>query len=410
MRRVLPVLFLIVGACVAQPPERAPLPNVEDVLPEPVGCRLSVGEPQGVRVESVIAGGAAEGVLQEGDVISSVDGTPTETRPDLSTAMTQFSPGDTIDIAYRRDGVVGTAALTLGANPADETRPMIGVTVQTAFDQVPLEEANDDVEPSTTARPIQIGDSLYLFDPLVNTWEPTGIIPPEERRWVSTTSGIYSVTDTEPIQVVDLTTDEVIEDDGFEDWEVQRLIGSVGGNLLLVVTSEIPDQPGFVNLAVASFDPAAGETLWVSPVAGSFGIPVAAFGSPDASAFLSVGADPESGSQLGVLLFAADGTVQTTETLTENGEPMGWYDGTTMAFRSGEAEVTLFDFAEEEATGFELPSSLQGSVTASVGDGRHVIAVGGRDLLLQDLTDPNISSPLATNCAIGRTGDPGWRG
>jgi hypothetical protein len=47
-------------------------------------------------------------------------------------------------------------------------------------------------------------------------------------------------------------------------------------------------------------------------------------------------------------------------------------------------------------------------VAASVGDGRHILAVGERDLLLQDLTDPNFSAPLASNCTIGRAGDPGW--
>ena len=84
MRRVLPVLLLVVAACVAQPPERAPLPDVEDVLPEVAGCRLSVGEPLGVRVVTVSSTGAAAGQLEEDDIITSVDGMPTVTRPDLS--------------------------------------------------------------------------------------------------------------------------------------------------------------------------------------------------------------------------------------------------------------------------------------------------------------------------------------
>lgn len=408
MRRLLPVLLLILGACAAEPPERAPLPDVEEILPEAIGCRVNIGAPTGVRVASVADAGAAEGLLEEGDVITSINGSPTETRPDLTEMMSQFGPGDTIEIDYDRSGADGSVSVTLAENPDDPTRGMIGITVQTAYETAELEELTETVAPNPTTRPIEVGSTLYLFDPLSNQWQSTGIDPPEDTRWVSTSSGLYSVTSDDPVQILDLVTGEPIEDDGFDDWAPQRLIGSVGDDLLVVVTAEVANQPGFVNLAVAAFDPRSGTTSWVTPVSNDFGIPVAAYGSPDGSAFLAVGADPESGDQLGVALFDASGALQTQEGLAQLGSPMGWHDDTSMAFRTSEAAISVHDFIDASTEVIDLPESLVGSVTATVGDGQHILVVGNRDLLLQDLTDLNESVPLATNCNVGRTGDPGW--
>lgn len=408
MRRVLPVLLLVVAACVAQPPERAPLPDVEDVLPEVAGCRLSVGEPLGVRVVTVSSTGAAAGQLEEDDIITSVDGMPTVTRPDLSGIMADFGPGDEIEIEYLRDGSAGSVNVTLGANPEDETKGMIGVTVQTAFETIDLDSATETIPPSPTVRPIQVGGDLFLVDPVTNAWQGMGITPPSDTRWVSTSTGVYSVTGDDTVEVLDLLTGETVADDGFDDWTPLRLIGSVADHLLVVVSAEIPDQPGFVNLGVAAFDPRDGETAWVSPVSNDFGIPVSAYGSPDDSAFLAVGAEPESGEQRGVALFSAAGALQTATGLDSLGTPIGWHDDTRMAFRTSESIVSIHNFLDGSTETFELPENLLGAEAAAVGDGENLLVVGERTLLLQSLTDPTFSSPLASNCRIGRTGDPGW--
>jgi hypothetical protein len=408
MRRVLPMLILLLGACAAQPPERAPLPDVEEVLPEAVGCQVNVGAPTGVLVASVSNDGAAAGLLEEGDVITRINGSPTDTRPALTELMAGLGPGESIDVEYDRKGTSGTVSVTLSENPADPTRGMIGITVQTAYETATLEELTDTLTPTATTRPIEVGETLYLFDPLANQWQSTGIDPPQDTRWVSTSSGLYSVTQGDPVQVLDLVTDQPVEDDGFDDWEPQRLVGSVGDLLIVVVTAEIADQPGFVNLAIAGFDPRSGTTAWVSPVSNEFGIPVAAYGAPDGSAFLAVGADPESGDQLGVALFDAAGVLQTSEGLDGLGSPMGWHDATSMAFRTSESIVSVHDFIDASTTTYDLPESLVGSVAATVGDGENILVVGDRDLLLQNITEPNESVPLASNCNVGRTGDPGW--
>lgn len=362
----------------------------------------------GVDVVSVVAGGAAAGILEEGDIIASIGGTPTVTRPDLTEVMDDYGPGDTVEIVYTRDDEEGKATITLTANPNDGSRGMIGVTVQTAFETVGLDAVDDVIAPSTTARPIQIGEELYIFDPLARTWQRTGVSPPSDTRWVSLSTGFYSVSGDDPVVLVDLLDGATVEDDGFRGWSAQRLIGTVGELILLVVTAEIPDQPGFVNLAIAGFDPRTGETAWVSPVSNTFGIPVAAFGSPDGTAFVAVGADPETGEQRGAALYDAAGTIRTATGFEGLGDPMGWFDGGSMAFRTSEDVVSVHDFVDGGTVTYDLPQNLVGSVGATVGDGQHIIVVGNRNLILQDLTDPVVASTLATNCSLGRTGDPGW--
>ena len=220
MRRALAVILVIfLGACAAEPPERATLPDLAEVLDEPVGCQLSVGEPRGVAIVSVIEPSAASGILEEGDVITEVDGVATVTRSDLTDIMAGHSPEDVVEFGFIRDGEAETATITLGANPNEPSRAMIGITIETAFDQIAPDQADDVVAPSDTARPIHIGETLLLFDPLRNTWQQTGIVPPADTRWVSTSTGIYSVEGEDDVSIVDLMSGETIEDDGYQGWE-----------------------------------------------------------------------------------------------------------------------------------------------------------------------------------------------
>lgn len=410
MRRVIPVVVLLVaGACAAEPPERSPLPDVAEAVPEPAGCMFNVGEPQGVTVVTVIDPSAAAGVLREGDVITSVGGAHTETRPDLTAAMLDYAPGDSVDLTFVRDGDPETVSLVLGANPDEPARALIGITVETAFDQIPPEEATGVVQPSPTTRPIQVAGTIYLLDPLLNAWQQTGVEAPTETRWVATSSGFYTTTESEPFAVLDLTTDSPVEDDGFRDWDLQRVIGRVGDTLIVFLTVPTPEQPGLVNLAVGGFDPVSGTTEWVTPLsAATFGVPNAAFGSPDGTAFVALGISPETGEILGIDLFDAEGVQQNRDGLVELGAPIGWFDERSVAFRTNEDTVSTFDFVDGATEMYQLPESLADAITATVADGRNILAVGGQDLQMQDLTDPNVSVPLASDCTIGQTGEPGW--
>jgi hypothetical protein len=246
------------------------------------------------------------------------------------------------------------------------------------------------------------------MDPMTGEWGliATGVAVGSE--WVATTDGVYSLTDEEDPVLMDALTDEPIDNDGYADWEPRRLIGSLGARLLMVVTADIPDEPGFVNVGLALFDPNRGETLWVTPVLNEFGIPVTAFGSPDQSGFVMVGADGETGAIMGVEFYDSQGTRRDVGQLDELGTPVGWFDGTSMAFRPDSEEISIYDFADGSTRTFTVPSGLLDSVIAAVGDGRQIMAIDGRSLVITDLTTGSEVRTLAENCTIARIGEPGW--
>ena len=380
-----------------------------DVLPEPQGCQLTVGEPLGIAVNSVIEETAADGIFQPGDLIVAVEGAPTPTTSALVEQLASKRPGDILTVRYRRDGAEDEVTLTLGTHPDDQTRPFIGVVIRTAYETVRAEEATGPVAESPQLRLIQIGSTLYAFDPLQPAWEATGIEVPEGQGWIATYSDVYSLTGGSELRLVSLIGGPV-DDDGFQGWDPRRLLGSVGNDLALMVTSAIPEQPGFVNVAIALFDPNAGETRWVTPILAGFGIPTAVAASPDTALFLVTGVDQNTGELTGVDLYDVDGTRRELENLEELGVPVGWFDESRVAFRSQDDVVSVFDTADATVATFTLPEQLLGAPVAAVGDGAHLLAVSDRDLLIVDLLGGGEIGTLAADCSILRIGEPGWQG
>ncbi len=86
---------------------------------------------QGARVESVIDGMPAQGVLQQGDLIVAVDGQPVRTTDDLVQAITRHSVGDRLALGVQREGQDTQLDLPTVASPSDPTHPVVGVTVST---------------------------------------------------------------------------------------------------------------------------------------------------------------------------------------------------------------------------------------------------------------------------------------
>lgn len=80
----------------------------------------SLGTPglDHVLVIEVRSGGPAAGVLQAGDVVVSIDGKRIDSRQQLASYLAlESSPGDTVELAVRRDGERRTVELTLGERP-----------------------------------------------------------------------------------------------------------------------------------------------------------------------------------------------------------------------------------------------------------------------------------------------------
>jgi len=85
----------------------------------------------GARVQSVAPGLPADGVLQPGDVIVTIDDQPITTADSLIQVMTSHKIGDDVTVGVVRDGANQNVVLKLGAAPGGVTRPVLGVTVST---------------------------------------------------------------------------------------------------------------------------------------------------------------------------------------------------------------------------------------------------------------------------------------
>ncbi|MGH8915859.1 MAG: PDZ domain-containing protein [Acidimicrobiia bacterium] len=410
MKRRLPALvavFVIAAACAPTPPERAPLPRVDQILDSPEQCTFLVGDPQGVLVDEVIPDSAADGLLAAGDVILAIDGAPTDTSADLLAALESTSPGQAIEVEYSRDGTDQTTMLTPGANPDDTSRPMVGVMIRTAYDSVLAAEVGDSIEPGPSTRPITIGGVVYLVDPLSQSWARTGVEIEDELLWISTASGIYSIEGT---TLTELVSGEDIEVDESDGWEALRIIGSIGDDLLLAVTRPVATEAEAVAVGVSRFDPIGQRTIWVTPAPSGFGIPVSAQGSPEGKTMVVVGVNEDGSEITGIAIWGADGAALVDDDLTGLGAPLGWLDDDVLLFRSTENVAIGFDITSGDQAQVALDPQVAALPLFPVGDGRNVLAVEGRTLVLEDIETSGEVRMLAQDCNITRVGDPGWQG
>ena len=82
-----------------------------------------------VVIQQLVAGEAAEGILEPGDSVLSIEGTPTPNTTALVETLGQFQPGDAIDLLVERFGAEGTETFTvvLGENPENAGSAFLGV-------------------------------------------------------------------------------------------------------------------------------------------------------------------------------------------------------------------------------------------------------------------------------------------
>ena len=112
---------------------------------EELGYDVKISE-NGAFVTSVYSDLPALGKLVPGEVIVAVDGQPVRSTLDLQRLIGERPPG-THDHAHApraRTGAGGRVRLTTAANPADETRSVIGVLVEPAADiRLPIKVSID---------------------------------------------------------------------------------------------------------------------------------------------------------------------------------------------------------------------------------------------------------------------------
>ncbi len=97
-----------------------------------------------VRVEEVLRGSPASGVLREGDALVAVDGRPAATAEEATRRIGARAPGDSVELTVRRDGVLETFTLGTIPHPEDRRRAAVGVLVSSSASYDPPMEIDID--------------------------------------------------------------------------------------------------------------------------------------------------------------------------------------------------------------------------------------------------------------------------
>ncbi len=98
----------------------------------------------GARVMAVVEDSPADGVLQEGDVITGIDGDLVELAPDLVNRLASHAIGDTVSLTVDRGEETLDLSITLVEHTQEPGRPMVGILAETENEQ--LGELPFDVE------------------------------------------------------------------------------------------------------------------------------------------------------------------------------------------------------------------------------------------------------------------------
>ena len=141
---------------------------------------------EGVRINSVVKGGAAEKIgMQAGDIILAINGKKTNGYPALSSAMRGYKIDDVVKVDYQREDQYFQSEITLQAHirperklryaydyvsPSDRSyykmdpcKPFIGVTLSTRGENgVPIHRIIEDTPASEVA--LQKGDRITSID------------------------------------------------------------------------------------------------------------------------------------------------------------------------------------------------------------------------------------------------------
>lgn len=86
--------------------------------------------PVSTRVAQTTDASPAKDVLQEGDIILSVDGEDKTSPSQVRDAVQAKKPGDELTIGYEREGIKQEATVTLAAHPHDESVAFLGVSME----------------------------------------------------------------------------------------------------------------------------------------------------------------------------------------------------------------------------------------------------------------------------------------
>ncbi|MET0953025.1 MAG: PDZ domain-containing protein [Aeromicrobium sp.] len=84
-------------------------------------------------VAGVVKGGAAEGALKSGDIVTDVDGAKVSEPDQVVAAVGRRKPGEDVRLTVERKGAPRDVTITTKADPKDKSIPRIGISIGTKF-------------------------------------------------------------------------------------------------------------------------------------------------------------------------------------------------------------------------------------------------------------------------------------
>jgi len=422
MRRGLPSLVLVglilVGllvACSGQaPPTRDSLPDVGVVVPQALPCGFLLGDGLGVSIEDVISGGAAEGKLEPGDILVTLDGAEVLNAEQLRTALSDKSVGQEINVEVIRAGDPISVAVVLGSNPDDPSRPLLGVMIETSFERVEAATVESGIQGGPLVRVVGVGSRLYLLNPQTAEWGALNTEVPAA-PWTAASGAVFTVEDpdSEDAALVDAVSgDRILLE--VADWQGSRILGSMGDQVVVSAARPAPGEEGLFQISVLLVNLQSRNATWIWIVDDpEIGVPVASFPSPDGTRLLLAGQGQED-DVIRYLILSSEATVQVRPsqlTAAEGTIAVGWFDDDEVLLRNSQGGLILLDAATGITTPAEIPVVV-GTISRAwaVGDGRTVLADTGSSLIRFEIGASQEVRTLADRCQIDQLSDIGWSG
>lgn len=418
---VVATLTMVAAACGQSEPDRSPLPEIPetteppppvivDPIPNDGSCVLVVGE--GARVVSINEDFDASDTFVVGDIITAVGGRAVTTDQLLIAELGNHRPGEVITFDYQRDGEARQDDVTLGANPADDQRAMLGVNVDSAISgHAPVNTPQGELTPGRTHL-LSVDGSLYLHDPVAAAWQSVGVDGPFgsvvalDGRLVTADSSGLGLAPLESSELIALPTSGRL---------IINLLGVMDGLLVASLAEVSTDGTEVTSAAVAGIDVAANELVWEwnpGTVDGQVVSPILGATAPDGgvAAITSL----VDGNRLHSLLDAAGNVVAGwgTETafLPARTIVVGWYDQSELAFLAGsgtEVSLNLLDLADLSTTQLRLLDLSEPLLQVwAVGDGTSVVLTDGVESQVFDIDAQAPGRVVARACDVTEVAGP----
>lgn len=385
----LALLVLVSAACAGQKaPERTPLPDVV-VTPRPP-CAVLLGDGIGAKVVGVEAGTGAAEILEDGDVLTAVDGQRITTAAELIRSLAGHKAGDVIETEFTRAGIQQDATIPLTFDEELE-KPILGVNARTAYlETAPEALPGDEALTGDFVRYVIIDRQLYAFDPVALNWAKLALEEPDEP---------YVAVGDEFVQLLSSESGPMLRTVGGDDtplsvadWVPVHLVEPVGQWVALVAVR--PSIEDIRQIAVLAVDPGSGALAWATMLSTG---PRQSFGSPDGSLLAFVGPDG-----LSVIdrfgRFVAQPDVFAAAGITG---VFGWFDanhllvGTLQGFES----LAINDAAISPV---ELGGTRNADISGvwPVGDGRHVLVATTGSLERVDTVGTEEARRIVESCFV----------